>query len=102
MGMLQKDRNGYSESLFDTTDGTCYLCGFVGDTARHEIFHGANRKLSKAFGLWIAVCPICHTRIHQEDNGEYLWLKEEGQERYENYYNIDHEEFRILFGRNYL
>lgn len=95
-------RNGYRKSLFNTEDGVCYNCGLVGDTARHEILHGANRSISKKTGLWIAVCPRCHTLIHQEDNGKYLYLKEKAQEKYMHEYNVSIDEFRILFGRNYL
>lgn len=95
-------RNGYSKSLFDTEDGTCYICGFQGDTARHEVLHGPSRQLSKRTGLWLAVCPRCHMAIHAEDNGKYLYLKEKAQELFENEYNVDHDEFIRLFGRNYL
>ncbi len=76
-------KNGYNKSLFDSEDGTCFLCKFQGDTARHEIIHGARRQLSKEDGLWIAVCPACHTRIHEEDNGKYRFLKEAAQTLWE-------------------
>lgn len=95
-------RNGYGKSLFDTEDGVCYICGYNGDTARHEILHGANRSNSKKFGLWISVCPRCHRGIHAEDNGTFLYLKEEAEERFIREYNVTIEEFRVLFGRNYL
>ena len=95
-------RNGYGKSLFPTEDGKCYVCGFVGDTARHEILHGANRSISKRFGLWIAVCPRCHANIHAEDNGSYLYLKEEAEERFLREYNKDVADFIAIFGRNYL
>ena len=95
-------RNGYGSSLFPTEDGTCYVCGYVGDTARHEIIHGANRSLSKKLGLWIAVCPRCHDAIHREDNGRFRYLKESAEERFLREYNKTIEDFIALFGRNYL
>lgn len=95
-------RNGYGKSLFPTEDGECFICGYVGDTARHEVLHGANRSLSKKFGLWIAVCPRCHRNIHAEDNGKYLYLKESAEERFLHEYNVSIDEFISIFGRNYL
>lgn len=77
------DRNGYNPSLFETEDGTCYLCGYVGDTARHEIWHGPNRERAKQDGLWLALCPRCHGKVHAEDNGKYKFLKEAAQALWE-------------------
>lgn len=93
--------NGYNNSLFpNNEDGRCIICGYVGDTARHEIFHGPNRQISKRLGTWISVCPACHSRIHQGDNTEYLWLKEAAQRLAE--LKIGHRRFMELIGRNYL
>ena len=53
------DSNGYNEILFDTEQGKCFNCGREVETCRHEIWHGANRQLSKYYGLWINVCVSC-------------------------------------------
>lgn len=96
-------RNGYGRSLFPTEDGTCYLCGYVGDTARHEIIHGSRRKNAKLYGLWIAVCPKCHTAIHAEDNGTYKYLKSQAQLRFMLEYNVlDVDEFIGMWGMSYI
>ena len=59
------DRNGYSKSIMATTAGECYLCGYVGETARHEVFYGTGtRALSKRYGLWVNLCPRCHAEVH--------------------------------------
>lgn len=93
-------KNGYSESIMDTEQGVCYVCGTHTDTARHEIFYGtANRRLSKQFGTWINVCPKCHDAIHQgfsidED------LKIKGQIAFQEHYPS--MKFRAIFGRNYI
>ena len=94
--------NGYSDkSLFpNNEDGRCLICGFVGDTARHEIYPGPNRQISKKLGAWISVCPACHTRIHKEINGEYLWLKEAAQRLLE--LKMGHWGYMQWIGRNYL
>ncbi len=111
------NKNGYNPSLFETEDGTCYLCGTVTDTARHEVFHGPNRQNSKAHGMWLCLCPECHRKVHREDNGEYLFLKEAAQELWEYvraFKTFDilesprdartrvRKEFMAIFGRNYL
>ena len=95
-------RNGYGRSLFSTEDGTCYLCGCQGDTARHEVLHGSSRQYAKKFGLWIAVCPRCHSLVHRSDNTYYLFLKEDAQRLFMDAYHASEAEFRSLFGRTYI
>ena len=63
--------NGYKPSIMATTAGECYLCHFVGDTARHEVYYGTGtRELSKRYGLWVDLCPRCHDEVHAEPEGE--------------------------------
>ena len=46
------DRNGYAPSIVQDIDG-CWFCKTQqGKLDRHEIYHGAYRKKSKALGLW--------------------------------------------------
>lgn len=99
------DRNGYNDSLFETEDGTCYLCGYVGDTARHEILHGPNRTNSKRYGCWICLCPKCHIEVHREDNGKYLFLKEAAEQLFINTHAAEDDALKkwmAVFGRNYI
>ena len=64
------DRNGYSDSLFDTHFGECFVLQRLGldprvsDTVRHEIFQGNTRSESKEDGLWINLSPEYHERWH--------------------------------------
>lgn len=90
------DKNGYSKSLFNSEDGKCYACGLETYTARHEIFDGANRRTSKAVGMWICVCPGCHSEIHRDQEN----MHKAGQALFEHYHS--HEDFIALFGKNYL
>jgi len=88
---------------------TCWLCGRNGNgdpLDKHHIFGGANRKLSDEYGLWV---PLCHHRCHQfgpeavHRNAENMQkLHEYGQQvaMEQNGWSI--EEFRAVFGRNYL
>ena len=97
---MKLDRNGYRASLFNTESGFCYIHRGEVATARHEILHGANRNNSKRYGLWINVCPDCHKLVHLEDNGKYLYLKEDAQRLFEEEY--PDKDFVAIFGRNYL
>ena len=87
----------------------CFLCGRNGTTDpldAHHIFGGANRKLSERFGL---VIPLCHDRCHE--NGKNAVhrnaataqaLHEFGQRLAMERMGWSIEEFRAVFGRNYL
>ena len=91
------DSNGYSESLLPSDD--CFICQIGGDLARHEVFGGSSRQISKATGMWVKLCPRCHARVHADENMEEL-LKKEAQALFEEEYS--HEEFIELFRKNYL
>lgn len=90
------DSNGYAKSLFNTSERHCYLCPYEGDTARHEVYDGADRKTSKATGMWINLCPKCHEIVHKNQDD----LHEIGQRVFER--DHTHGEFITLFGKNYL
>lgn len=68
-------RNGYNKSIMDTEDGECFICSYIGDTARHEVYPGVNRQICKKQGFWVALCPRCHDRVHQDAEFAYRWLK---------------------------
>ena len=87
----------------------CRLCGRNGNgdpLDKHHVFGGANRKLSEKYG---AVVYLCHNRCHENGpeavhrNAESKRrLQAETQERLmeENGWTV--EDFRGVFGRNYL
>ena len=96
-------KNGYSKSLLDTVSGKCYVCGAETETARHEIFFGKNRQLSKQYGMWVNLCPACHNSspLGVHNNHELdQYLKEIGQKVFEETYS--YEKFMEIFGRSYL
>lgn len=93
------DSNKYNKSLFNTEEGECYICKKHCDCARHEIYGASNRDFSKKLGMWINVCPRCHSDIHLNPVN-YIPLKQEGQRIFEREYG--HERFVAVFSRNYL
>ena len=95
------DRNGYNPSIMENAE-RCYICNRTGALQRHEIFHGAFRSKSKAYGLWINVCPDCHYRIHNSDGKLDRRLKETAQMIAMTVYGWDTATFRRHFGKNYL
>ena len=87
----------------------CWLCGRNGNKDpldAHHIFGGPNRKLSEKYGL---VVPLCHHRCHESGpeavhrNRETAQrLHEWGQEKAMREQGWSIEDFRRVFGRNYL
>lgn len=96
---MKTDRNGYSQSLFDTEQDTCYICKRELQTVRHETLGGVNRQLSKYYGLWINVCPSCHEKCHKESNGKYRYLKQDAEDLFNEAY--PGKNFMEIFGRSW-
>lgn len=67
------DSNGYNESIMGSRDGIDYFYERPAETVRHEIFNGSSRELAKQDGLWIAVTPANHDRLHQSKEPGSLW-----------------------------
>lgn len=87
----------------------CWLCGRNGNgdpLDAHHIFGGANRKLSERFGL---VVPLCHDRCHENGRdaahrsaATAQALHEYGQRLAMERYGWSIQDFRLIFGKNYL
>jgi hypothetical protein len=90
-------------------DRECYLCGKNGASDPldvHHIFNGAYRKKSEKYGLKVYLCHnSCHifgkNAVHQSGAVSNA-LKAEAQQKAMDYYGWTIEEFRELFGKNYL
>lgn len=85
--------------------GFCFLSGTYGIVERHHIFGGARRNLSEKYGL---VVELSHGK-HQTDRdsahrcGETAdKLHRYGQRKAMLEQGWTVEEFRLVFGRNYL
>ncbi len=87
----------------------CWQCGRNGADDPldvHHIFGGANRKLSDKFGLTVY---LCHERCHifgpeaAHRSGETAErLHRYGQEKAMREQGWNREQFRMVFGKNYL
>lgn len=95
------DSNGYARSVIADRK-SCYICRVVGELARHEVFHGPFRRKSKAYGLWINLCPECHYRLHNSDGRVDLYLKKVGQRAAMETYHWTTADFISRFGKNYI
>lgn len=88
----------------------CFLCGCNCSTwnrraERHHIFGGANRPLSEKYGLVVVLCHQCHNEppygVHH--NAESMqFLHEYGQKKAMQEQGWTADEFRQVFGRNYI
>ena len=96
-------KNGYAPSIMQD-ERRCYVTGHGGELAVHEIYHGANRQISKANGLWCFLKPEYHNMsprgVHTGNFELDLRLKQECQAKFEETHT--RQEFIKLIGRNYL
>lgn len=86
--------------------GKCFLCGQWGWLEEHHIFGGANRKHSEKYGLKVGLCGIsCHregTKAAHRCAETAQILHEYGQKKFMNEQGATIDEFRDVFGKNYL
>lgn len=100
------DRNGYSPSIIQEDTTRCFACGRRDRKLdRHEAFFGSNRNKSKKYGLWVT---LCHEPCHLGKDGyQYNASKANGLRAYAQMkamaeYDWSIEDFRRVFGKNYL
>ena len=92
------------DSIFQT-EKHCFLCGSYSWLEEHHIFGAANRKKSEKYGLKVFLCHSCHNEppagVHHnaELNNE---LKAQAQEKAMQHYGWNIDDFRKIFGKNYL
>ena len=85
----------------------CIECGRYGIN-KHEIFYGTGkRQLSIKYGL---VIPLCQAEHHNQFQGKGIHFDKElcdkwhriGQKKAMEHYGWDENDFRRVFGKNYL
>lgn len=81
----------------------CYKCERTNvRLERHHIFNGnPNRRLSEKYGAWVYLCPECHREVHANIDAR-LALKAEAQKAVMEAEGWTVEDFRSVFGKNYL
>lgn len=102
---LERDRF----SILTNNLNKCIECGREHcEINLHEIFYGTGkRKLSMKYGLVIPLCTVsCHNQvnsigIHFDKQMCDKWVIK-GQKKYMKHYNKTKDEFRKVFGKNYL
>ncbi|MBQ9168880.1 MAG: hypothetical protein IJX67_10820 [Oscillospiraceae bacterium] len=87
----------------------CWLCGATGQKEpldRHHIYGGSNRKKSEKYGL---VVDLCHHSCHifgpkaAHQNAETMQrLHEYGQRKAMEEQGWTIDDFRAVFGKNYI
>ena len=95
-----------SESIIrGDTKGVCYICKRSGQTEKHHIFRGKNRKRADADGVTVYLCHFCH---NEPPNGVHynkardIRLKQRGQREWMAHYGKTVDDFIKAYGRNYL
>lgn len=87
-------------------DGYCWLCGRWGHLEEHHIFGGANRKKSTKYKLTVNLCgESCHRngpKAAHRCKETAQRLHEYGQRKFMREQNASVEDFRRIFGKNYL
>lgn len=96
---LKKLENNRFSILTDNLN-ICYVCGAKKQDL-HEIYSGKNRKISMQWGCVIPFCRVCHNDwdVNKELSET---IKIECQKKFMKYYNKTKDEFRQIFGKNYL
>ena len=88
------------------SEDRCYICGRTELIECHHIFNGtANRKKSEKYGLTVHLCHWCHNEpphgVHYNQEADTR-LKQIGQQAAMREYGWTVDEFREVFGKNYL
>lgn len=87
----------------------CFICGRNGNgdpLERHHIFGGANRWKSEKLGLVVWLCgERCHRlgkySVHQNDE-MMKYVRQYGQKKCMKEQGLSIDQFREIFGYNYL
>lgn len=94
---LEKDRF----SIFTNNTELCLICQHNKKDHMHEVFCGCRRQVSMKWGICIPICKTCHREFQNDVNFNDYWHVK-GQKAFMEYYNKSADEFREIFGRNYL
>lgn len=96
-------------SILERNQNHCFICGSCSNLEIHHVLYGnPNRKLSDKYKLTVTLCRKHHTGNEPGDRGVHfdkakdLQLKQYAQRKAMEFYGWSEDEFREIFGKNYL
>ena len=95
-----------AKSILQTDKESCFLCGSHQWLEEHHVFGGyGKRQLSEKYGLKVYLCHKCHNEppngVHHNSETR-LRLQQIAQQRAMLRYRWTVDDFRFIFGKNYL
>lgn len=98
-----------AKSIIQKDNERCYLCGryACGDPLdKHHVFGGASRSKSEHYGLTVYLHHFCchifgESAVHKNSEVDHS-LKEEVQKLAMEHYGWTVDDFRAVFGKNYI
>lgn len=94
-----------AKSILQVDTHSCFLCGSHNWIEEHHVFGGANRKLSEKYGLKVYLCHWCHNEppngVHHNAEAAQK-VKAYAQRKAMYHYGWTEDDFRRIFGKNYL
>lgn len=92
--------------IHDLEKRECLICGSTANPHTHEVFFGtANRKLSIKYGLCVCLCARHHNMSNEGvhfNKALDTKLKVHAQKIAMKHYGWTVDDFREIFGKNYL
>jgi hypothetical protein len=84
----------------------CFICGSYSWLEEHHCFGGSGKRtLSEKYGLKVYLCHHCHNEppdgVHHNKENR-LRLQRTAQEKAMQHYGWSVDDFRRIFGKNYL
>ncbi len=88
-----------------STKRRCFICRKGVWLEMHHVFGAANREKSEKYGLKVYLCHWCHNEppngVHHNSNTR-MFLQKEAQRKAMQHYGWTEDDFRKIFGKNYL
>lgn len=96
------------KSIIQADREHCFICGRNSHADywgldEHHVFGGANRKKSEQYGLKVYIChDQCHLNGVHKDANLNRQVQSVVQKRAMQHYGWSIEDFRNIFGKNYI
>ena len=95
-----------AKSILQEDKESCFLCGSSNWIEEHHVFGGyGKRQMSEKYGLKVYLCHYCHNEppngVHHNSETRQR-LQQIAQQRAMLRYRWTVDDFRFIFGKNYL